>query len=142
MGAGEGKKSEIWGGPASGGLAQGGPEESKPNHNNHNHNNTNRQKWRVEEPRRSVAPKREGGGGGEGAPKGGVPKLGPQRVGLPLTRFWVWVCGVWGSGLYIGLSLGLGFLSSENLAKTPKVGQRAGQSGFGQSRPWPSRRTV
>ena len=49
-----------------------------------------------------------------------VPKGGPKGSGPLSPRFWVWVCIVWGSGLNMGLWVfgGLGFLGSENLAKT------------------------
>ena len=102
MGTGEGKKERNFGrsgggggpaeGVASGGLAQRWSRDVQTN-NNHN-----------AKPRMS-----------------GARRVGPRRVALslpPLPGLRVWVYGVWGSGLLVFGSLG--FLGSENLAKTVK----------------------
>ena len=109
------KRAKFWavrrrGGPASDGLEQSGPRiRTNNNHNNHNNHNTARSGVEVK-PRISVAPKgvEEGGRGGEGGPKVGVPKGGPQRAWLPLTGFRVWVWEGLGSRSECK-SLGFGF---------------------------------
>ena len=101
--AGEGKKSEILGGPAeggpvSGGLAQGGQESP-----NQQQPQQHRQNGVEAKPIFSVAPK-------AGEERGS--RRWAQRVGPRLPRFWVWVCVVWGSGLNVGFGVlgSLGFL--------------------------------
>ena len=84
LGAREGKKSEILGGPAEGrsgvgwsgaGVVQGSPNQQQPQQHQH------RQKWRVEaKPRISVTPKGRERRGPEGGPEGWA-----QRVGPPLS---------------------------------------------------------
>ena len=119
MVAGEGeKRAKFWavrggwsregeeGGPVVGRrVVQGSEPTNNNNHNNHNNtnntNNINTARSRVEaKPKMKMA--RKGWGGGEGGPKGGVPKVAPKGL-APLFGFRVWV---WRSECK---SLGLGF---------------------------------
>ena len=111
MGAGEGKKSEILGGPSEGGSEGGSSVRSGAgwsrgvrtnNHNNHNHNNTNTARSGVEANPEEVWPRKGWGGRGpEGwAPKGLTPSPRVQGLGsrseyksLGLGFFWVQKCG-------------------------------------------------